>query len=483
MRFFKNILAIALCLCCVATVSCGGSPASSEKTSETTSETSGNTDSAMEKETIPDYLEQKGDKKFEIGMWSGIPENKFYTDEFGRVTKTEAFSDAEIDEQYKMIAEAGFTMATTPIGVFSKEHIVKLCEAAEKYGVKQLVWDTELNNILVNSSLTDEEAVVMLKRAAVDYSEYDSFYGNMITDEPNASEFDKLAAAAKRYKAAFPDKMFYLNLFPIYATSLQTGCEEYTEYLKKYESIGLDYVCYDNYPLKKGSGNSTVLKDDFLYNMQLCNNMSGSPDVWSFLQAMGFGAMKEPDCEEDLRLQLNCALAYGQKAIQWFCYFSPSYGGTENFTPAIIALDGTPTAKYDYVKAVNNEIAAWGDVYMRFSWKKAMTFIGSENQKGSNSAFNYYETDNSHPRIKKFASSADAIVGVFGDTDGRDGFMIVNYDLPSSENVNKIEVLFANCTKAVVIKNGSKNVIDVNGGKTAFELKASESVFVIPLNI
>lgn len=477
MNFLKKTIACALSVFCAALVGCGGGTVSG-------SETPGESGSApeMQKETMPDYLETAGKEKFTIGMWVGIPEYKTCTDEFGRVLRTEAWTDEEFDAQYKMIADAGFTLASTPNGLFSSEHIVRLCEAAEKYGLGQLVWDTELNKILFDSTLTDEEAAVKIRRAVVDYADYDSFYGNMITDEPNASEFPRLAEAARRYKTALPDKMFYLNLFPVYATNLQTGCDDYEEYLRQYETLELDYVCHDNYPLKKGPGNTTVLKDDFLYNMQLCNNMKSKPKTWSFLQAMGFGSMKEPDCEADLRLQLNCALAYGQKAIQWFCYFSPGYGGSENFTPAIIALDGTPTAKYDYVKTVNNEIAAWGDVYMRFSLQKTMNFIGSDNAKGSNAAFNYYKTDNSHARIRSFSCRKDAIAGAFKDEEGRDGFMVVNYDAPSSEETNRIEISFNNCTKAIVIgRDGKKTVTEPQNGKLTLDLKASEGAFVIPL--
>lgn len=471
-------MALALSVACVMFSACTTSGNNSSSSSS-----SGGTTPVIEKETIPDYYRNKGENNFIVGMWSGIAENKTYVDEFYRVTGTAAWTDAEFDNQYKLIKEAGFTLAATPIGLFSNDHIIRLLESAEKYELKQLVWDSALNNILMDSSLSEENAVVKARRAVVDYIDYDSFYGNMITDEPNSKEFDALARAAKIYKKAFPDKMFYLNLYPVLATPLQTGEDDYTEYLRKYESLGLDYVCYDNYPLKRGTGGTTVLKDNFVYNMQLANAMQTKPKVWSFLQSMGFGGMKEPDCVEDFRIQLNIALANGQSAIQWFCYFSPGYGGSENFTPAIIMMDGTPTEKYDYVKTVNNEIAAWGDIYSRFAFKKSMNVVGSENQKGENAAFNYIKTDNSHDRIKSLSVSKDTIIGVFKDDENRDGFMVTNYDIPSSKQVSKVEICFHGCTKAIVIKNGVKSLIDVSDGKVSLDLKASEGAFVIPLNI
>ena len=193
MNFLKKTIACALSVFCAALVGCGGGTVSG---SETPAESGSAPE--MQKETMPDYLETAGKEKFTVGMWVGIPEYKTYTDEFGRVLRTEAWTDEEFDAQYKMIADAGFTLASTPNGLFSSEHIVRLCEAAEKYGLGQLVWDTELNKILFDSTLTDEEAAVKIRRAVVDYADYDSFYGNMITDEPNASEFLRLAEAARR---------------------------------------------------------------------------------------------------------------------------------------------------------------------------------------------------------------------------------------------------------------------------------------------
>lgn len=472
--------ALALSLACAIFSAC---TAARDDSSSSSSSGGGNTPPVIAKETVPDYYLNKGENNFKVGMWSGIAENKIYVDDVYRVTGKAAWTDAEFDNQYKLIKEAGFTLASTPIGLFSSDHIIRLLEAADKYGIKQLVWDTTLNNILMDTSLSEENAVVKVRRAAIDYIDYDSFYGNMITDEPNSGEFEALARAAKIYKKAFPDKMFYLNLFPVYATPLQLGETDYTEYLRKYESLGLDYVCYDNYPLKNGAGGTTILRDNFMYNMQLANAMQTKPKVWSFLQSMGFGAMKEPDCVEDFRIQLNVALANGQSAIQWFCYFSPGYGGGENFTPAIVMTDGTPTEKYDFVKTVNNEIAAWGDIYSRFEFKKSMNIVGSENAKGENAAFNYLKTDNSHDRIKSLSVSKDTIIGVFKDDENRDGFMVANYDLPSSKQVSKVELCFHGCTKAIVIKNGVKSLIDITDGKVSLDLKASEGAFVIPLNI
>ena len=78
-------------------------------------------DPSAPKETLPDYLEQD-EKEFNIGMWVGIPEQRSILDEYDRVTGTEAWTQEAFEEQYRWIAEAGFTIASSPTGISSRAH-------------------------------------------------------------------------------------------------------------------------------------------------------------------------------------------------------------------------------------------------------------------------------------------------------------------------------------------------------------------------
>ena len=448
-------------------------------------EVEGVVDPSAPKETLPDYLEQD-EKEFNIGMWVGIPEQRSILDEYDRVTGTEAWTQEAFEEQYRWIAEAGFTIASSPTGISSPAHILRSLDAAEKAGIKRLVWDERVKTVLLNTMISDKEAIQQARRIMAEYSDHPAFCGNMITDEPQMREYDALGVGARRYKEAFPDKMYYLNLFPVVATSEQLGTDSYDTYLSAYvEKVSSDYLCYDHYPLLPAQGGGSRFVDDFLYNMELAQkHMEESKgEVWTFLQSMGYSIKKDPDCVEDFRAQVAASLAYGLKGIQWFCYYSPGYGGNEGFTPAIITLDGKKTAKYDMVKEVNNEILAFDDVYLNFEWQRAMTFVGSENASGKNAAFNYLTTVNEHERIADMKNTQDLVAGVFQDADGRDGFLFANYDAPTSSAVNALRVAFDNCTQAVCYINGEKREVAVNNGVVNLELNAGDYAFIIPLNL
>jgi len=434
----------------------------------------------IEKETLPDYSNNK--EEILIGTWSGIPVNCTILKNDEITVGTRQWTDKEFIEQYQMMKDMGINVATCPIGYNTLDHNIRMLEAADEVGIKQLIWDTDLNYVLCNELITDDEAVMEARRLVSEYSEYESFYGNMITDEPNSSEFENLALAYKRYRMIFEDKMFYINMFPIYATSTQTGESKYETYIEKYfDVIGLDYISYDNYPLVRGQGTSTKLIENFLYNAYVCKKINPDADVWSFLLSMGYGTRKDPDCEEDFRIQSNCALAMGCNALQWFCYYSPLYGGTENFVPAVITLDGKKTDKYDYLKTVLDEIKSFQNVYTSFEWIDVMTSIGSENAKGENNAFNYFEPLKEHDRIVSYTSSIDSFMGVFKDKENRDGFMVVNYDLPSSKATNEIEIEFRNANKVICYINGTLTEVQLIDSKIKLQLHASDAAFIIPL--
>jgi hypothetical protein len=75
----------------------------------------------------------------------------------------------------------------------------------------------------------------------------------------------------------------------------------------------------------------------------------------------------------------------------------------------------------------------------------------------------------------------DTLTGVFKDSEGRDGFMIVNYTEPSAGLQNKVDLQFENCTRAIVVKKGIQEVVDCKDGALTFTMDAGEGYFVIPL--
>ena len=76
----------------------------------------------------------------------------------------------------------------------------------------------------------------------------------------------------------------------------------------------------------------------------------------------------------------------------------------------------------------------------------------------------------------------DVAVGVFKDENNFDGFWVMNYTDPATEeDKNKIEITFKNTNKIISYEKGEKKELDAQNGKVQLELSAGEAVFLIPV--
>ena len=87
---------------------------------------------------------------------------------------------------------------------------------------------------------------------------------------------------------------------------------------------------------------------------------------WTFVQTCSFNSGMRIPTEADILWQVNTALAYGAKGIQYFTGVLPTNGdGTgEIFNGAMFDRDGNRTVIYDYVKTANDQIKAIDEVLM-----------------------------------------------------------------------------------------------------------------------
>jgi hypothetical protein len=88
---------------------------------------------------------------------------------------------------------------------------------------------------------------------------------------------------------------------------------------------------------------------------------------WGFVQSLGFdgraiglGPRRRPD-EAEIFWQINVALAYGVKGIQYFTYWTPEDDGIR-FGDAMITRGGVPTPLYDYAARANDFLRKVGAV-------------------------------------------------------------------------------------------------------------------------
>lgn len=109
-----------------------------------------------------------------------------------------AFNDPNIsDENYRLYAESGLNFMIMNRNR-PKEKILEGLAYAEKYGISCIV------NVQEDESLFYSD----------EYAKYKSFAGFHIFDEPIVDDFDGIKAKIKPFEKRFPNKLFFVNLWP-----------------------------------------------------------------------------------------------------------------------------------------------------------------------------------------------------------------------------------------------------------------------------
>lgn len=455
-----------------------------------------NNEGATQTASEPVYTSEE---KFEIGMWVGVGDKIVTYDDWGGVQSSTPLTDEQFLEKYQEIADAGFTVAYPGYSYMLShtEAYNKRClEAASKVGIKQIISLSTLREYFATAktlydagALTKEEAVEKVRSLLKPYTEYeyaDALYGVMIQDEPDASKFDQLGFAQEIFAEAAPDLMFYTNLFPVIAQGSQLGGTSpinYDTYIAQYlEKIKTPYISYDHYPLFK-SGKNYSLESSFLQNMEIIRNAIDEEgegrEMWTFLQSISYGAKNRAlESVGDASFQMYSFLAYGGDAVQWFCYACPppNDGATVFGNNALLDRNYEKTDTYTYVQTANQYVQALMPWYKNFEWQGVMT----TSEDGGEGNFERIEKMSGTDTLSKVEGTADGLVGVFKDKDGRDGYMVVNFTDPARKISNTMSLSVTGVHNAIVVKNGVKTTVPVKDGKIIVALEAGEGCFVIP---
>ena len=247
--------------------------------------------------------------------------------------------------------------------------------------------------------------------------------GLLLYDEPGRSLFPTLKSAREEVEKQMGQQRVgedlpYVNVWPSHASPQNAlEAESYTDYLEKYmnerqysSAVAPPVLSFDHYPLLADEKTTP----DFFYNHAVIRNFSrrfGVPS-WGFVQSMGFdgrnvglGVRRSPDGAE-IFWQINVALAYGVKGIQYFTYWTPEDNAVK-FGPALISRDGTRTDRYGYATQANEFLRKVGRVLLPLT-SASVTHFGEKRLPRGAKPFK-------GDAYVKAASGSPVILGSFSD--------------------------------------------------------------------
>ncbi|MEG0615019.1 MAG: hypothetical protein RR540_04620 [Oscillospiraceae bacterium] len=266
------------------------------------------------------------------------------------------FDETLMEKGYKLASDALFNCC---LGYYEKlssdkENVKKALDLAEKYGLYYLAASENFSKKSDNFTVFLEENFP-----------HPALLGHQVFDEPAAKNFRKLAAMKEQYKKAFKDKIFYVNLQPIYSppywllngmwTEKTDDFLSYEDYLNQYISaLNPEFLSYDFYPFLPNG-----LRENYFTQLSFVRKISAKNHIpfWVYIQSCSWNSEEaRVPSQNEVLWQANTSVLYGASGLQYFCFFTPYSNADKNFDVAMIDFFGNPTERYFAAKKAHIQI-------------------------------------------------------------------------------------------------------------------------------
>ena len=386
------------------------------------------------------------DNEFVIGHWYGP----------GELTQ----------ERFAQIASGNFNVVM--IDAKAVEANIKAIDYCQANGLNSIVVDSRIQPMRSDEDTFKSNFDAVIK----DYASNPALWGYFVKDEPDASMFINLGDVNRYLQENDKEHTSFINLLPIDASAEQLGKTAYEHYVDEYtRMIHPKILSFENYSLLKDG----VSKQYFL-NLEIIRRQGikhKTPFCYS-LQSMPHGQYRDPS-ENDLRFQVNTALAYGSKGIIYFKDFSQADSKC-SFQDAVFDSSGKPTRKYQQITNINAELKKLAPVLMHLN--SAAIYHTSNIPEGSKAL----PTDGLICKI----DGGEFVVGQFVSDDGAKYAMIVNKSLKNSSNAKvyfsqTVAIDEVDPTSGIMHSN---KIIDADGSivwKTTFSPGQGRIICIKPL--
>ena len=342
-------------------------------------------------------------------------------------------SDEQVNEEtarrYVELAGAGFNTAIGGNGVGNERANRLALDACERpdVDVRLVLADAALSNAIIEGTATTANREAIRRRLNEIYFGIEGrpgfggrpgLGGIFLYDEPGRTRFDDLRFARRAVEDVFGlDELPYVNAWPSYAAESAFQAPSYTDYLDAYMngegSESTPFLSFDHYPLLDDEKTTP----DFFYNHAVIRRYAQTFGVpsWGFVQSMGFTGGKvgierrRPPDEAEIFWQINVALAYGVKGIQYFTYWTPDDPNLQT-GGALITLIGERTPRYGYARNANEFLRKVGKILLPLT-SESVNHFGEKRLPLGAKPFKGYSS------YVKAASGSAAILGLFKESD------------------------------------------------------------------
>lgn len=319
-------------------------------------------------------------------------------------------------------ADLGMTMANSPeFGDDSKkEDMLAILDACAEHDIKVIVCDDRAR---WGYTLDDPEGCEKrFLEAYEDFGKHPATLGFHLGDEPSSPRsFNECKAAHKMHLRLAPELTPHANFLPYWEGQEQTLLNTPTFHewaVNMVKDAGLRVLCYDCYTQMNPEEEGV---HQYFKNLRLFGAAAeeAGADPWTTLLSVGHFRYRVPN-EDDLRWQLNSAVASGMKGILWFFIYERM--PVSNYRLSPIDEFGNRTETFDRMGRVNRHfLHHFGDFFLHA--KRISTYHTVKAYGG----YPLFERGKSHPVILDVTCDhgLPAIVSFF-EKDGKNYVAVVN---------------------------------------------------------
>lgn len=408
---------------------------------------------------------------------------------FGPLSGTDADGNpynSVSDETYRLLEAAKFNLINYiqndwSAGQEGQTELIQNLIYAEAHNIGMYVWDSALLS-------SDLEADTIAKSIAP-YSQYGSFKGIHVVDEPGTDSYystaeRQLGTYAGLAKAAngYCNLNGYINLFPYSPAQLIAEGYSSSEYESRYGAYLDEYITdtearllsYDNYVF------ATSRPAYYFTNLRIAREKSLNAGIpfWPYIQVgnnwvldMGDDT-RTPLTAEQFMWNVNTCLAYGAKGIQYYPVIQPYFENGSHEGDGVLDTNGAATDWYEHAAKINTHIAAIDEVLMAAE-SKAVLAKGYQAQKDTGiSATSYGNLESVSLNSLNFQGT---VIGAF-DYQGKDAFYVVNYDMEKEQTIT-LKFKGSDTYEYRFIQNAITNYGE--GNTCELTISAGEAVLVV----
>ncbi len=192
-----------------------------------------------------------------------------------------------------------------------------ILDQAHKNGVQIILCD-ERTLAYRLKNISEDDFIADLKAVVADWGSHPAIWGVHMGDEPSAEYYPYFIRALHLIREIAPQWEPYANLHPwIPGVEERITRDSWPDYLDGFiRDSGMKYISYDCYFQMRSDPLAWPI---YFRNLKLYGDAARRNNIpfWTILLSVPHFAYRDPSLD-DIRWQMNTALACGAKGISWF---------------------------------------------------------------------------------------------------------------------------------------------------------------------